>query len=86
MDEATQRTIASKGGQSQGKENNPGNFATLAAILLASSLVSKLAADLRPDRLFHLQSFLLRRSTTSSSDSCTISDPLPVESIIVPSL
>ena len=27
MDEATQRTIASKGGQSQGKENNPGNFA-----------------------------------------------------------
>jgi uncharacterized protein len=27
MDEVTQRTIASKGGQSQGKENNPGNFA-----------------------------------------------------------
>jgi|HubBroStandDraft_3_1064219.scaffolds.fasta_scaffold249575_1 general stress protein YciG len=27
MDEATQRIIASKGGQSQGKENNPGNFA-----------------------------------------------------------
>jgi general stress protein YciG len=27
MDEATQRTIASKGGQSQGKDNNPGNFA-----------------------------------------------------------
>jgi general stress protein YciG len=27
MDEATQRTIASKGGQSQGKGNNPGNFA-----------------------------------------------------------
>jgi general stress protein YciG len=27
MDEATQRGIASKGGQSQGKENNPGNFA-----------------------------------------------------------
>ena len=27
MDEATQRSIAAKGGQSQGKENNPGNFA-----------------------------------------------------------
>ena len=27
MDEAMQRTIASKGGQSQGKANNPGNFA-----------------------------------------------------------
>jgi len=27
MDEAMQRGIASKGGQSQGKENNPGNFA-----------------------------------------------------------
>lgn len=27
MDEETQREIASKGGQSQGKENNPGNFA-----------------------------------------------------------
>jgi general stress protein YciG len=27
MDEAMQRTIASKGGQSQGKGNNPGNFA-----------------------------------------------------------
>jgi len=27
MDEATQRGIASKGGQSQGKDNNPGNFA-----------------------------------------------------------
>ena len=27
MDQATQREIASKGGQSQGKENNPGNFA-----------------------------------------------------------
>lgn len=27
MDEAEQREIASKGGQSQGQENNPGNFA-----------------------------------------------------------
>jgi len=27
MDEETQREIASKGGQSQGKDNNPGNFA-----------------------------------------------------------
>jgi general stress protein YciG len=27
MDDAEQREIASKGGQSQGKENNPGNFA-----------------------------------------------------------
>ena len=27
MDEEEQREIASKGGQSQGKENNPGNFA-----------------------------------------------------------
>ncbi|MFI4895629.1 MAG: general stress protein [Steroidobacterales bacterium] len=27
MDEATQREIASKGGHSQGRENNPGNFA-----------------------------------------------------------
>jgi general stress protein YciG len=27
MDEDKQRAIASKGGQSQGKENNPGNFA-----------------------------------------------------------
>jgi general stress protein YciG len=27
MDETMQREIASKGGQSQGKENNPGNFA-----------------------------------------------------------
>jgi len=27
MDQETQREIASKGGQSQGKENNPGNFA-----------------------------------------------------------
>jgi general stress protein YciG len=27
MDAETQREIASKGGQSQGKENNPGNFA-----------------------------------------------------------
>ncbi len=27
MDEQRQREIASKGGQSQGKENNPGNFA-----------------------------------------------------------
>lgn len=27
MDEEKQREIASKGGQSQGKENNPGNFA-----------------------------------------------------------
>jgi general stress protein YciG len=27
MDEETQRQIASKGGRSQGKENNPGNFA-----------------------------------------------------------
>jgi hypothetical protein len=27
MDEAMQRGIASKGGQSQGKDNNPGNFA-----------------------------------------------------------
>ena len=27
MDEQKQRDIASKGGQSQGKENNPGNFA-----------------------------------------------------------
>jgi uncharacterized protein len=27
MDEEQQRQIASKGGQSQGKENNPGNFA-----------------------------------------------------------
>jgi len=27
MDEEKQRAIASKGGQSQGKENNPGNFA-----------------------------------------------------------
>lgn len=27
MDEEEQRRIASKGGQSQGKENNPGNFA-----------------------------------------------------------
>lgn len=27
MDEKKQREIASKGGQSQGKENNPGNFA-----------------------------------------------------------
>ena len=27
MDEEQQREIASKGGQSQGKENNPGNFA-----------------------------------------------------------
>jgi general stress protein YciG len=27
MDEETQREIASKGGQSQGRENNPGNFA-----------------------------------------------------------
>lgn len=27
MDEERQREIASKGGQSQGKENNPGNFA-----------------------------------------------------------
>lgn len=27
MDENKQREIASKGGQSQGKENNPGNFA-----------------------------------------------------------
>ena len=27
MDERRQREIASKGGQSQGKENNPGNFA-----------------------------------------------------------
>ena len=27
MDEQTQREIARKGGHSQGKENNPGNFA-----------------------------------------------------------
>lgn len=27
MDEQKQREIASKGGKSQGKENNPGNFA-----------------------------------------------------------
>lgn len=27
MDEDRQREIASQGGQSQGKENNPGNFA-----------------------------------------------------------
>ncbi len=27
MDEQEQREIASKGGRSQGKENNPGNFA-----------------------------------------------------------
>ncbi|MGA2023920.1 MAG: KGG domain-containing protein [Steroidobacteraceae bacterium] len=27
MDEQTQRIIASKGGHSQGRENNPGNFA-----------------------------------------------------------
>lgn len=27
MDEEQQREIASKGGHSQGKENNPGNFA-----------------------------------------------------------
>jgi general stress protein YciG len=27
MDEDKQREIASRGGQSQGKENNPGNFA-----------------------------------------------------------
>ncbi|MCC7500381.1 hypothetical protein IT396_01055 [Candidatus Nomurabacteria bacterium] len=27
MDEDRQREIASKGGKSQGKENNPGNFA-----------------------------------------------------------
>jgi uncharacterized protein len=27
MDESQQRDIASKGGQSQGAENNPGNFA-----------------------------------------------------------
>ncbi|HEX8762310.1 MAG TPA: KGG domain-containing protein [Candidatus Saccharimonadales bacterium] len=27
MDESKQREIASKGGRSQGKENNPGNFA-----------------------------------------------------------
>ncbi|HVU75369.1 MAG TPA: KGG domain-containing protein [Candidatus Paceibacterota bacterium] len=27
MDDEQQREIASKGGQSQGKENNPGNFA-----------------------------------------------------------
>ncbi len=27
MDEQKQREIASKGGHSQGKENNPGNFA-----------------------------------------------------------
>ena len=27
MDEGQQREIASKGGQSQGKENSPGNFA-----------------------------------------------------------
>lgn len=27
MDEEEQRKIASKGGKSQGKENNPGNFA-----------------------------------------------------------
>ncbi len=27
MDEQTQRAIASKGGHSQGRENNPGNFA-----------------------------------------------------------
>lgn len=27
MDEELQREIASKGGKSQGKENNPGNFA-----------------------------------------------------------
>jgi general stress protein YciG len=27
MDEDRQREIASKGGHSQGKENNPGNFA-----------------------------------------------------------
>jgi general stress protein YciG len=27
MDEEKQREIASKGGQSQGRENNPGNFA-----------------------------------------------------------
>ena len=27
MDEEKQREIASKGGKSQGKENNPGNFA-----------------------------------------------------------
>ena len=27
MDEDKQREIARKGGQSQGKENNPGNFA-----------------------------------------------------------
>ncbi|MDQ5955677.1 MAG: Stress-induced protein [Patescibacteria group bacterium] len=27
MDEKKQREIASKGGHSQGKENNPGNFA-----------------------------------------------------------
>jgi hypothetical protein len=27
MDEDQQREIASKGGRSQGKENNPGNFA-----------------------------------------------------------
>ena len=27
MDEDQQRAIASKGGHSQGKENNPGNFA-----------------------------------------------------------
>ena len=27
MDEGKQREIASKGGRSQGKENNPGNFA-----------------------------------------------------------
>lgn len=27
MDEAKQKEIASKGGKSQGKQNNPGNFA-----------------------------------------------------------
>lgn len=27
MDDKKQRAIASKGGKSQGKENNPGNFA-----------------------------------------------------------
>jgi general stress protein YciG len=27
MDQATQREIASKGGHSQGRDNNPGNFA-----------------------------------------------------------
>lgn len=27
MDEKRQKEISSKGGQSQGKENNPGNFA-----------------------------------------------------------